>query len=65
MEVVGVVFIVTNYFLVIANFLARVNGLRPSSGRSTRTHQRLDLQRTTVMGISMAISALNVSLDVI
>jgi hypothetical protein len=61
MEVVGVVFIATNHFLAVANFLPPADGPRLSSGRSTPVHQRLDLQQSARMSISMAISALIVS----
>jgi hypothetical protein len=64
MEVVGVVFIATNHFLAVANFLPCADGPRLSFGRSVPAHQRLDLQRSAVTTISMAISALNVSPDV-
>jgi hypothetical protein len=60
MEVVGVVFITINHFLLVANFLPHADGVRPSSGRSAHVHQRLDLQWSAVT----AISALNVSSDV-
>jgi hypothetical protein len=63
-EVVGVVFLATNHFLAVANFLPQADGPHPSSGQSAHVHQRLDLQRSTVMAISMAISALNALLDV-
>jgi hypothetical protein len=64
MEVVGVVFIATNHFLAIASFLPTVDGLRPSSGRSARAHQRLKSQWLVVTVISMATSTLNASSDV-
>jgi hypothetical protein len=60
MEVVGVVFIATNHFLVVASFLLTADGLRSWSVRSAPAYQRLKLQQSAVM----AISALNVSLDV-
>jgi hypothetical protein len=64
MKVVEVVFIATNYFLVVAHFLTIAD--RPCSwpGRSTPAHQRLKSQRLTVTTISTAISALNVLSDV-
>jgi hypothetical protein len=64
MEVVGVVFIATNHFLVVANFLPHTDCPRPLSGRSASAHQRLELQQSVVTVISMAINALNASLDV-
>jgi hypothetical protein len=56
MEVVGVVFIASNHFLVVAPFLLTADGPRPWSGRSGPTHQRLKTQRSAVMAISTAIS---------
>jgi hypothetical protein len=41
MEVVGVVFIAPNHFLVVALILPTADGPRPWSGRSARAHQRL------------------------
>jgi hypothetical protein len=41
MEVVGVVFIAPNHFLVVAPFLPTANGPPPWSGRSAPAHQRL------------------------
>jgi hypothetical protein len=64
MEVVGVVFIATNHFLDVAPFLSTADGPRPWSGRSAPTHQRLKSQWSTIMAISMATGAFNVSLDV-
>jgi hypothetical protein len=55
MEVVGVVFIATNHFLVVAPFLPTVDGPRPWSGRSAPAHQRLKLLRSAVTVISTAI----------
>jgi hypothetical protein len=55
MEVVGVVFIVSNHFLVIASFLPTTDGLRPWSERSAPAHQRLKSQRSAVTTISMTI----------
>jgi hypothetical protein len=55
MEVVGVVFIASNHFLVVAPFLPPADGQRPLSGRSTPTHQWLESQWSAVMAISMAI----------
>jgi hypothetical protein len=60
MEVIGVVFIATNHFLVVASFLLTADGLRSWSVRPAPAYQRLKLQHSAVM----AISALNVSLDV-
>jgi hypothetical protein len=54
MEVVGVVFIAPNHFLVVAPFLPTADGPRPWSGRSAPAHQRLKSQRTAVTAISMA-----------
>jgi hypothetical protein len=56
--VVGVVFIATNHFLVVALFLLTADGLRPWSGRSTPAHQRLKSQRSAVTAISTAIEHL-------
>jgi hypothetical protein len=64
MEVVRVVFIATNHFLAVASFLPTVDGPLSWSRRSAPAHQWLKLQRSEVMAISMAISALNVSSDV-
>jgi hypothetical protein len=55
MEVVGVLFIATNHFLVVAPFLPTADGPRPWSGRSAPTHQPLKSQRSAVMVISTAI----------
>jgi hypothetical protein len=51
MEVVGVVFIAPNHFLVVASFLPTADGPRPWSGRSTPTYQRLKSQRSAVTAI--------------
>jgi hypothetical protein len=58
MEVVGVVFIAPNHFLVVAPFLPTAEGPRPWSGRSGPAHQRLKSQRSAVTAISMAIEHL-------
>jgi hypothetical protein len=58
MEVVGVVFIAPNHFLVVAPFLPTADGPRPWSGRSAPTHQRLKSQQSVVTAISMAIKHL-------
>jgi hypothetical protein len=58
MDVVGVVFIAPNHFLVIAPFLPTADGPHPWSGRSGPAHQRLKSQRSTVMAISTAIEHL-------
>jgi hypothetical protein len=55
MEVVGVVFIATNHFLVVAPILPTADGPRPWSGRSAPPHQRLKTQRSAVTAISTAI----------
>jgi hypothetical protein len=55
MEVVGVVFIAPNHFLVVALILPTVDGPRPWSGRSAPAHQRLKSQRSAVTAISTAI----------
>jgi hypothetical protein len=55
MEVVGVVFIAPNHFLVVAPFLSTADGPRPWSGRSAPAHQRLKSQRSAVTAISTAI----------
>jgi hypothetical protein len=55
MEVVGVVFIATNHFLVIASFLPTTDSLHPSSGRSAPAHQRLKSQMSAVTIISTDI----------
>ena len=54
MEVVGVVFIALNHFLVVAPFLPTADGPRPWSGRSVPAHQRLKSQRSAVTAISTA-----------
>jgi hypothetical protein len=64
MEVVGVVFIATNHFLVVAPFLPTADGPRSWSERSAPVHQRLKSQWSAVTTISMATSAFNVSSDV-
>jgi hypothetical protein len=63
-EVVGVVFIATNHFLVVASFLPTADGPCSWSRRSAPAHQRLKSQQLAVTAISTAISALNVSSDV-
>jgi hypothetical protein len=55
MEVVGVVFIAPNHFLVVAPFLPTADGPRPWSGRSAPAHQRLKSQRSAVTAIPTAI----------
>jgi hypothetical protein len=55
MEVVGVVFIATNHFLVVAPILPTADGPRPWSGRSAPVHQWLKSQRSAVTAISTAI----------
>jgi hypothetical protein len=64
MEVVGVVFIATNHILVVAHFLLTADSPCSWPERSAPAHQWLKSQRSAVMAISMAISALNVSSDV-
>jgi hypothetical protein len=64
MEVVEVVFIPTNHFLVVASFLPTTDGPRSWSGQSARAHQRLKSQQSAVTAISTTISALNVSSDI-
>jgi hypothetical protein len=51
MEVVGVVFIASNHFLVVAPFLPTADGPRPLSKRSAPAHQRLKSQRSAVTTI--------------
>jgi hypothetical protein len=51
MEVVGVVFIASNHFLVVAPFLSTADGPRPLSGWSAPAHQRLESQRSAAMAI--------------
>jgi hypothetical protein len=55
MEVVGVVFIALNHFLVVASFLSTTDGPRSWSGWSAPVHQRLKSQRLAVTAISTAI----------
>jgi hypothetical protein len=55
MELVGVVFIATDHFLVVAPFLPTADGPRPWFERSAPAHQRLKLQRSAVTAISTAI----------
>jgi hypothetical protein len=55
MEVVGLVFIAPNHFLVVAPFLPTADGSRPWSGRSAPAHQQLKSQRSAVTAISTAI----------
>jgi hypothetical protein len=64
MEMVGVVFIATNYFLVVAFFPVTADGPRPWSGWSASMHQWMKSQRSAVTSISTTISALNVSSNV-
>jgi hypothetical protein len=64
MEVVGVVFIATNHFLVVASILPTADGPRPWFGQAATAHQRLKSQRLAITPISMATSALNASSDV-
>jgi hypothetical protein len=61
---VGVVFIATNHLLVIALVFPRADGPRSWTGRFAPTHQRLDLQLSVTMAISMSIIALNVLSDI-
>jgi hypothetical protein len=58
MEVVGVVFIATNHFLVVAPFLPTADGLRPWSGQSAPAHHWMKSQRSGVTAISTAIEHL-------
>jgi hypothetical protein len=58
MEVVEVVFIASNHFIVVAPILPTADGPRPWSGRSAPAHQRLKSQRSAVMAISTAIEHL-------
>jgi hypothetical protein len=53
--VVGVVFIATNHFLVVAPILPTADGPRPWFGRSTPAHQRLKTQWSAVTAISTTI----------
>jgi hypothetical protein len=55
MEVVGVVFIDYNHFLVVAPFLSIADNPHSWSGRSALAHQPLKSQRSAVTAISMAI----------
>jgi hypothetical protein len=55
MEVVGVVFIATNHFLVVASILPTADGPRPWSGWSAPVHQWLKSQWSAVTAISTAI----------
>jgi hypothetical protein len=64
MEVVGVVVIAINHFLVVTHFLPTADGPRFWPGRSAPAHQRLKSQQSATMTISTPISALNVLLDV-
>jgi hypothetical protein len=50
MEVVGVVFIATNLFLVVALVLPRVVGPRSWFGRFAPAHQRLDFATVSYNG---------------
>jgi hypothetical protein len=56
MDVVGIVFIATNHFLVIAPFMPTTDGSRPWSGRSAPAHQRLKSQRSAVTTISISMT---------
>jgi hypothetical protein len=55
MEVVGVVFIATNHFLVVASILPTADGPRPGPDSPPPAHQWLKTQRTAVTAISTAI----------
>jgi hypothetical protein len=55
MEVVGVVFIATNHFLVVAPFMPIADSPRLWSKRSALAHQRLKSQRSAVTIISTVI----------
>jgi hypothetical protein len=55
MEVVGVVFISPNHFLVVAPFLLTADGPRSWFGCFAPSHQRLKSQRSAVAAISTAI----------
>jgi hypothetical protein len=55
MEVVGVVFIASNHFLVVDPFLPTADGPCSWSGRSAPAHQRLKSQRSAVTDISTTI----------
>jgi hypothetical protein len=55
MEVVGVVFIATNHFLVVASILPTADGLRPGPDGPPPAHQRLKTQRSVVTAISTVI----------
>jgi hypothetical protein len=55
MEVVGVVFIASNHFLVVASFVSTADGPRSWSGQSAPAHQRLKSQRSAVTVISTTI----------
>jgi hypothetical protein len=56
--VVGVVFIASNHFLVVAPILLTADGPCSWTGRSAPAHQRLKSQRSTVAAISTAIAHL-------
>jgi hypothetical protein len=58
MEVVGVIFIASNHFLVVTPFLPTTDGLRSWSGRSAPAHQRLKSQWSAVTAISTVIEHL-------
>jgi hypothetical protein len=58
MEVVGVVFIASNHFLVVAPILPTADGPRSWSGRPAPAHQRLKSQWSAVTAISTAIEHL-------
>jgi hypothetical protein len=51
MEVVGVVFIASNHFLVVALILSTTDDSRPWFGWSAPAHQRLKSQRSAVTAI--------------
>jgi hypothetical protein len=57
-EVVGVVFIASNHFLVVGSILSTADGPRPWSRRSAPAHQQPKSQRSAVTAISMAIEHL-------
>jgi hypothetical protein len=64
MKLVGVVFIATNHFLIVAPVLLTADGPRLWSGQSAPVLQRLKSQLSAVTAIPMATSAFNVLSDV-
>jgi hypothetical protein len=64
MEVVGVVFIATNHFLVVAPILPTADGPHPWSGRSAPSTSTAEIATVSSNGYINGYNALNASSDV-